>query len=363
MTNEMKNLLSDAEVVLYRAGDTVKGTVIDVNPSRILVDLDGGVTGIITKKEAATFTTDDNAVQKGAELESVVIDEENSQGLVILSLRKASQDMVWAELNTLMEEESIITVRVEEANKGGLMAKYKGVRCFLPVSQLTPLNYPRVDGADSSAILAKLQSHIAKDFAVRVINVDRENGKVIISEKSAHAEQSQKTLKNMKVGDIVSGKVSGVVKYGIFVTFGGIEGLVHLSELDWAHVSDPAQRYSLGEEVQVVVIGIDERKLSFSIKQLTPDPWAEEVAGFEEGQKVSGNVTRWNSQGVFIEVKKNIQGFFPLEQFGVEDHSELKIKEGETMEGLITNIKYDSHRLELRKDGTATPKAKEAAAE
>ncbi|MCF7812342.1 S1 RNA-binding domain-containing protein [Candidatus Gracilibacteria bacterium] len=339
----------DAGIKVYRAGDTVKGTVIDSSPSRILLDLEGGLTGIITRKEATGFYTEDEAVEPGTEIEAAVIDPESDQGLVVLSLRKASQDMVWAELNESLESGRIIKVKISEANKGGLMASYKGLRAFLPVSQLMPINYPRVEGADTARILKKLQKHIGKEFAVRVINVDRENGKVIISEKAAHEEQMKKTLHDLSVGDVIKGEVSGVLKYGIFVAHNGIEGLVHLSEMDWGHVSDPSKHYELGDKVEVVVIGIDGDKLSFSIKQLTEDPWKDKVKKYEEGQKVTGKVLRWNAQGVFIEIEPDVQGLFDLEQFGVEDYTELKLKEGEEMEGKIQSINYDSHRFELEK--------------
>jgi small subunit ribosomal protein S1 len=341
-------LKKGTSVVAFRAGDTIKGTVLDVTPSRILLELDGGLTGIITKKEATGFYSEEE-IDQGTVLESVVLDPENEQGLVVLSLRRASQDMVWAELSTIMQEERIIKVKIAEANKGGLMAVYKGMRSFLPVSQLTPINYPRVDGADSGQILRKLQEHLGKEFAVRVINVDRENGKVIISEKAAHEGQTKETLKKLKEGDVIKGEVSGVLKYGIFVAYNGVEGLVHLSEMDWGHVSDPAQHYELGDKVEVVVIGIDGDKLSFSIKQLSEDPWKEKVASYEENQKISGKLLRWNAQGIFIEIEPDVQGVFSLEEFGVEEYTELKLKEGETLEGIIDSINYDSHRFELKK--------------
>jgi ribosomal protein S1 len=207
-----------------------------------------------------------------------------------------------------------------------------------------------VDGADSGQILQKLQEHVGKEFMVRVINVDRESGKIIVSEKAAHEEQADKTRKNLSVGDVMKGEVSGVLKYGIFVTFDGVEGLVHLSELDWGHVSDPSRHYHLGNKVEVMVIGIDGDKLSLSIKRLTEDPWKDKVKGFKEGQTVSGRVMRWNAQGVYIEVAPEVQGLFPLAQFGVADYSELKVKEGEELKGTIETINFDSHRLELKKE-------------
>jgi small subunit ribosomal protein S1 len=346
----MENLLTKSDdIVVYKAGQTIKGVVIDTNSSRILLDLEGGLTGIITKKEATGYGVSTDTVEKGSTVEALVINPETEQGLVALSLRRASQENVWAELSLSKDEERIIKVKITEANKGGLIATYKGIRAFLPVSQLTPLNYPRVDGAESGEILRKLGEHIGKDFAVRVINVDRESGKLIVSEKAAHEESKKETLKNLRAGDIVKGTVSGVVKFGIFVAFGGVEGLVHLSELDWGHVSNPAKIYSLNDKVEVVILSVDGDKLALSIKRLSDDPWKEKVEEYSEGQEVSGKVVRWNSAGVFIEIKPEVMGTFSLDQFGVESHNDLEITSGEVMTGTIEQVNLDSHRLDLKK--------------
>ncbi len=345
----MDNLLAKATPVLYRAGQTVKGTVVDVTSSRILIDLEGGMTGIITKKEATGFGVTVEDVEIGSQLEAFVINAENDLGLVVMSLRRASQEAVWAELHEAMDDARTLKVRITEANKGGLLASYKGIRAFLPVSQLTPLNYPRVDGAEAGEILRRLQDHMGKDFVVRVLNADREKGKLIVSERAAYDDQKKDTLKNLRVGDIVEGHVSGVVKFGIFVTFGGAEGLVHLSELDWGHVSNPGKKYVLGDKVEVLVIGIESDKLSLSVKRLTEDPWKEKVSAYTVGQKVSGKVVRWNANGVFLEIEKEVMGAISLEQFGVEDHTELKIEEGEEFSGEIEEINFDSHRIDLKK--------------
>ena len=345
----MEKLLTDDNQVgiVFRAGETATGTLLDVNGSRMLVELPGGRTGIITRKEL--FHSEDDEYEPGMEIEAMVLDPENELGLVVLSLRRASQEKVWGELRTIMDEERIIKVKISEANKGGLMATYKGLKAFLPVSQLMPVNYPRVDGANATMILQMLEAHVGKEFAVRVINVDRESGKIILSEKAAHQDQIAKTLTNLSEGDVLDGEVSGIVKFGIFVTSNGVEGLVHLSEIDWGHVSNPGKLYSLGDKVQVKVIGIDGDKLSFSIKQLQEDPWLEKVKDYATDQIVEGPVIRWNAQGVFIEVAPDVQGVFGLDQFGVEDHSELDIKEGEIRKGTIVSVQTDSHRLELKK--------------
>ncbi len=345
----MDNLFAKAEPIVYRAGQTVKGTVVDVTSSRILLDVEGGMTGIITKKEATGFGVTVEDVEIGTQLEAFIIDPENDLGLVAMSLRRASQEAVWAELHEAVDDTRTLKVKITEANKGGLLASYKGIRAFLPVSQLTPLNYPRVDGAESGAILLRLQEHIGKEFVVRVLNADRENGKLIVSERAAYDDQKKETLSNLRVGDIVEGHVSGVVKFGIFVTFGGAEGLVHLSELDWGHVSNPGKKYSLGDKVEVLVLGIENEKLSLSVKRLGEDPWKEKVSAYEVGQKVSGKVVRWNSNGVFLEIEKEVMGAISLDQFGVEDHTTLEIKEGEEFSGEIESVNFDAHRIDLKK--------------
>lgn len=350
MEYTLQDLLSKKDggsIRLFGAGETTKGTVIDANESRILLELDGGMIGMITKKEIGSTKPEDFSI--GSQVEAIVINPETDQGLVLMSLKKASQDMIWAEANSAMEEDRIVKVRIVEANKGGLMGDYKGLRCFLPVSQLMPVNYPRVEGAESGLILKKLQGFIGQDFAIKIINVDRDNGKIIISEKSAHQEKIEDTLKNLKVGDIFKGEVSGVLKYGIFVTFQGVEGLVHLSELDWGHVSNPSKYYQLGDKVEVMVIGLDGDKLSLSIKRLTEDEWKKKVLQFKQGETIKGKILRWNPQGIFIDIADDVQGLFELSEFGVTNHEELKLKEGEIIEGVIKEINYDSHRLELKK--------------
>lgn len=348
----MEKLLDqdDSALMVFKIGQSVKGKVVHCNTSRILLELEGGTTGMITKREIGGYASEED-MDEGAEIEATIINPENEQGLVILSLRRASQDTAWAELGTIVEEERTIKVKIEEANKGGLMARYKGLKAFLPVSQLMPKNYPRVEGADSGEILKKLQTHMGKEFIVKVINVSREEGKIIISEKKAHNEQMAETLKNIQIGDRVEGEVSGIVKFGIFVTFGGIEGLVHVSELEWGHVSDPGKNYNLGDKIEVLIIGKDGDKLSFSVKQLSDDPWLTYADKFVIGSEISGKITRWNDNGVFIEISREVQGLFSLSQFDVQSGSELtgKIKDGEEMTGKILSVNTSAHRLELEK--------------
>ncbi|MCB9809660.1 S1 RNA-binding domain-containing protein [Candidatus Peribacteria bacterium] len=335
-------------VVLYKPGTNVTGTVIDATSSRILLSLPGGVTGIITKKERSAYD-DGESFEPGQEVEAAIINEEDENGLVVLSLRRASQDKAWSELHRMMEDEVIFKAKFYEANKGGLMAKYKGLRMFLPVSQLTPAHYPRLGSANGAAIQSKLEEFMGQEFAVRVINVDRERDKIIISEKAAYADRAKKTLERLSVGDVVRGEISGIVKYGVFVEHEGVEGLVHLSEISWDHVGDPQKLFHMGDSVEVQVIGMDGDKLSFSMKRTQHDPWLQHIEPYNVGQIVTAEITRWNENGVFVQVDENVQGLIPLSDFGVEDHQDLRLREGQEVFAKVLAINTESRRLELER--------------
>ena len=358
MNNIFLESISSDTIITYSAGTRATGTILEATPSRILVDLPGGCTGIITKKELSAY--DDEAVFKvGEVIEAAVIDEYDEDGLVVLSLKRASQDTVWAEMGKLLEDETIIKVKISEANKGGLMAKYKGLKAFLPVSQLTPEHYPRLGNASGAAIQVKLEELLGQELVVRVITVNRPEEKLIVSEKAAYSDKAKETLKYMNVGDVLKGKVSGVVKYGIFIEYNGIEGLVHLSEISWEHVADPHKLYTLGDEVEFMILSLDTDKLSFSIKRLQEDPWVKAIEPYNIGQIVSGEVMRWNDKGVFVRITDDIIGLIPLSDFGVDDYQDLKLREGQEIKSKIMAVNTESRRFELERS-TQEEAAKEA---
>ena len=224
-----------------------------------------------------------------------------------------------------------------------------GIKGFIPVSQLAPINYPRVDGADSSQILTRLKKLVGKKFTVKVINVDRASGKMILSEKAAIETDSSAALKQLTVGDVVSGKVSGVVKFGIFVTFNGLEGLVHISEIAWGHVSNPHQYAKVGDPVQVQIIGIEKDKLSLSIKRLMPDPWEEISKKYPIGGKVKGIINRFSQFGAFVQLEDEINGLIHLSEISdkkVDDPKDF-LTIGDEVEATVINIDRDEHRIGL----------------
>jgi small subunit ribosomal protein S1 len=237
----------------------------------------------------------------------------------------------------------------QEANKGGLLANIDGIRTFLPVSQLAPVNYPRVNNADAAEIIAKLRKFIGTTFTVKIITMDEEAGKIVVSEREAMAEERAKALESLKVGDVREGVVSGIVKYGIFISFEGVEGLVHISEIAWGHVRNPAEYAELGDRVTVKIIGLDGDKISLSIKQLTKDPWEEVAERYPVGKRVQGTVVRFTEYGAFLKLEKDINGLVHLSEIAhhkVTDPSEV-LTIGQKVDAQVINIDIDERRIGL----------------
>ena len=255
----MEKLLKDSpEIVFPVPGSLIEGTVTDIYKNKILVDLGGISTGIIAGKEAHDSMNTMEELKAGDEISAYVIDPENPDGLVVLSLRKASQEKSWRKFVDAYESGEVIQVKANEANKGGLLLEVDGIKGFIPVSQLAPMHYPRVNGADSNEILKRLQDLTGETFDVKVINVDNDNGKLILSEKAAMREHRVTSLDKLKVGQNIKGKISGIVKFGIFVAFDGREGLVHISELAPYRVRRVEDVVKLGDIILVKVKNIDE---------------------------------------------------------------------------------------------------------
>jgi small subunit ribosomal protein S1 len=346
----MEDILSSGEgFVKPELGSVISGKVISMRKNHIVVDLNGVAVGIITGAETHDSAGTMKDLKVGDEVQAVVVEDENESGMVVLSLRKASQANAWDRFEKAYKDGEIIEVVVNEANKGGLLLDVDGIKGFIPVSQLAPINYPRVDGADANQILTRLKKLMGKKFMVKVINVDRANGKMILSEKAAMETDSSAALKTLKVGDVVTGKVSGVVKFGIFVTFNGLEGLVHISEIAWGHVSNPHQYAKVGDPVDVQVIGIEKDKLSLSIKRLISDPWEEISKKYPIGGKVKGVINRFSQFGAFVQLEDDINGLIHLSEISekkVEDPKDF-LSIGDEVEATVINIDRDEHRIGL----------------
>lgn len=333
-----------------KPGDLLSGKVLKKEKNRCLLDLlEGQAVGIISGREIHDSANTYDRVQEGDLIKAVVVEDENDEGFYVLSFRKAAQNTAWDRFEIMFKKGEVFEVKSTEANKGGLLLEIDSIKAFLPVSQLAPLHYPRVNEANTQEILRRLQKLIGIKFRVRIIALDRENGKLILSERAAEEENRMEKLKKLKVGDTIHGKVSGIVKFGLFVAFDGLEGLVHISEIAWGHVRTPSDFAKLGDSIDVQIIGLEGEKISLSIKRLQKDPWIEAAEKYQVGTKVRGKINRITTFGAFITLDKDINGLIHLSEVSHEKVDELDkvLKVGQEVEAVVITIDLEEHRIGL----------------
>ncbi|MBQ3293450.1 S1 RNA-binding domain-containing protein [Candidatus Saccharibacteria bacterium] len=294
------------------AGDTINGKVISIKKHEILIDLGSQGVGLVPRREAS-FAKD---LELGAEVAASVIDAEMEDGYVLLSLRKAVKDKGWDEIQNKMENAETVEITPYDANRGGLLVEYEGIRGFLPVSQLSAEHYPRVGSADKDEILQRLNSLVGKPIKVRILDAIKKENKLIFSEKEAVRDGLAERFANLKVGDTAHGVVTGVVDFGVFVNVDGIEGLVHISEISWERVNNPSDYVKIGDEIDAKIIAIDKERLSLSMKQLMEDPWLHEVENLKKGDKVEGTVTRITPFGAFVQISPAVEALVHVSELG-----------------------------------------------
>ena len=294
------------------AGDTVNGKVISIKKHEILIDLGSQGVGLVPRREAS-FVKD---LKLGDEVTASVIESEMDDGYVLLSLRKAVKDKGWDEIQSKLDDAEIVEITPYDANRGGLLVEYEGIRGFLPVSQLSAEHYPRVGSADKDEILQRLNSLVGKPIKVRILDAIKRENKLIFSEKEAIKDGLAERFSSLKVGDTIKGVVTGVVDFGVFVNVDGIEGLVHISEISWERVNNPSDYVKIGDEIEAKIIAIDKERLSLSMKQLMEDPWLHEVESLKKGAKVEGTVTRITPFGAFVQISPAVEALVHVSELG-----------------------------------------------
>lgn len=334
--------------VVPKPGDTLVGKVIEMSKNAVYIDLGQYGIGVVRGKELWESLDVYGELNVGDEVEATILEMENEENILELTFRKATKKEVWDELNEKRDKREIITVKIQSANKGGLLTTLFGIPAFMPVSQLTPEHYPRVEGGDQDKILSKLQSFIGKKMKIQIVTADPKDEKLIISEKEAAFTKQKEKIGNVKVGDVIEGEVSGIVDFGIFVKFDGLEGLVHISELSWQRVDDPANLVKIGDKIKAEIIGIEDSKITLSIKKLQKDPWIEAVKKYKVGQLVKGIVKEVKPFGIFIQLDKDIHGLVHVSElpFNIAD-SKKELPMGSEREFRILSIEPGEHRLGL----------------
>ncbi len=342
-------LQSGVEIKVLKPGDMVAGKILTVGKNEVYVDIEGYGVGVVRGRELYDDEATLSQLKPGSEVFASVVDTENKEGNIELSFRQAGQERVWQTLQEKMNSREIVSTKILEANKGGLMVEINNVMGFLPVSQLATEHYPRVEDGDKNKILSVLNQYIGQMFNVQIITADQREEKLIVSEKAVFEKELQDKISKLKIGDIITGTVSGIVDFGVFVKFGELEGLVHISELAWQRIEHPKDIVKVGQEVKAVVIGLDKGRISLSMKQLEKDPWQDSVKKYQIGQVVKGKVSKIMPFGVFVELDDQIQGLAHLMELS---HDEVKsaeevLKVGDEKEFKIISIEPQEHRLGL----------------
>lgn len=314
-TVSMDDLLASTEIKELKSGDVIEGTVTEVKKNEIWVDLGPYGIGVVSRREIAGGQT----LENDATITVSIIETETDDGYAVLSMRRAAKDKGWDELQRLMEAGDIIEIYPYDANRGGLLIEAEGIRGFLPVSQLAAGNYPRVSGADKDEILQKLNALTNKPMKVRVLDVNKKDNKLIVSEKEAVKDALKDRFEKLKVGDTVKGVVTGVIDFGAFINVDGIEGLIHISEISWERVEDPSKYLKVGEEVEAKIIAIDKDRLSLSLKQMQDDPWLNEVKAFKKGDVVEGKITRITPFGAFVQLSPAVEALVHVSEMSDDE--------------------------------------------
>ena len=308
------DLLKENEGVAKKliTGDTVEGTVLSIKKHEILIDLGPQGVGLVPRREVSFARN----LKEGDKVTTSVTDSEMDDGYVLLSLRKAVKDKGWDEIQSKLDNGEIVKVTPFDANRGGLLVEYEGIRGFMPVSQLSAEHYPRVGSADKDEILQRLNSLVGKPIKARILDANKKENKLIFSEKEAIKDGLAERFAELNIGDVVKGVVTGVVDFGVFVNVDGIEGLVHISEISWERVNNPSDYVKVGDTVEAKIIAIDKERLSLSIKQLMEDPWLSEVEGLKKGSKVEGTITRITPFGAFVQISPAVEALVHVSELG-----------------------------------------------
>ncbi len=344
---ELNKLLEDNKYLAYPGvGDVVHGTVISVGRNEVRVDLGGLAMGIVRGPEL-----DPNMILTvGDEIDATVVELDNEFGELELSLKGAGRKKTWDKIKEIFTSGAVIPVRILEANKGGLIVRLEGISGFLPVSQLSPEHYPRVQGGEKNKILEKLKDLIGKELDVKVIDANEEEGKYIVSEKSVWETRQESVISKYKVGDIVEGGVTAVTDFGAFVKFdANLEGLVHISEIAWQRIDDPRDVLKVGDRVRAEILNIEGSKIFLSMKKLMTDPWQEVSRKYKLNQWVHGRVLKINPFGLFVELDPDIHGLAHISELAdkpVKDVNEIA-RVGDEFDFRIVSIDPENHRLGL----------------
>jgi small subunit ribosomal protein S1 len=329
-------------------GDLVEGPVIALDKASVYIDLAPFGTGIIYGREYIIARDVIKKINIGDVIAAKIVDNAHKEGYFELSLKEARQALIWGEAEAAIKEKKVLDLPVKEANKGGLLIEWQGIVGFLPASQLKAEHYPRVSDGDKDKILDELKKLVGSRIQVSIITADPKEGKLIFSEKGSEHKEKEKMVSKYEIGDEVAGTVTGVVDFGVFVKLEeGLEGLVHISEIDWGLVDDPRNFVKVGQSIKAKIIEIKDGKVSLSLKQLKPNPWTEAGKKYKKDMVVTGVVIKFNKHGALASVEEGVAGLVHVSEFGSEEKLKKALELGKTYEFKITLFDPKDQKMAL----------------
>ncbi len=332
-----------------KEGDIIEGTVSAIGRARVYVELAPFGTGLIFGREFMNARDILRKVAVGDAIAAKVVDASNEDGYIELSLKEARQALIWSDAEAAAKKQTVLSLAVKEANKGGLILDWQGIQGFLPASQLSAENYPRVADGDKDKILVELQNLVGQFLSVVIITADQAEGKLIFSEKGPQEkEEKEAKVNKYELGDELNGEVTGAVDFGVFVKLEeGLEGLVHISELDWGLVEDTRSLFKVGDKVRVKVIEVKDDKISLSIKQLKENPWETAAKKYKKDQMVEGVAIKYNKHGALASIEEGVAGLVHISEFESEEALKEAISLGSVYKFKITLFEPKEQRMTL----------------
>ena len=349
----MDKLLADKAIKLkeFKPGDLVDGTVVSVTKGEVLIDIGAKSEGIISGTELSDADGVRKEVTVGEHIFAKVLQAENDQGYIVLSIKKAEKERKWKDAEDAYRDGTVIEAEILEYNKGGLLCDCGGLRGFIPLSHLDRVHFANDVAKFAAGSEAELKESLkvlsGKVLKVKVIELDPEKNRFVLSEKDAlvnySADVREGKLSEIKIGDISEGIVTGIMPFGVFVDLDGVEGLVHISEIAWEKVNHPSNYFSVGQTVRVMVLGIDEgtKKLALSVKRLIPNPWETVEEKYPVGTKVGGKVSKIVPYGAFVTLEKGLDGLIHISE------TEGPLEEGQEVEAVVTQVDAAKQKLAL----------------
>ncbi len=346
----------DYDIKQFKYGDIVAGTIVSVSSREILVDISAKSEAYVDPEELEKMSADAlKKIQVGERILAFVLRSADRHGNVMLSFAKAQMERDWEEAEQLLKSEQAFEAQVAGFNKGGLIVRVGKVRGFVPATQLESLP-PRKESVDAAQKEnSDLAALVGKKLQLKIIELDRPRNRLILSERAAMRDvrklQREKLLTELKEGDVLSGIVTSVTNFGVFVSLGGVDGLIHLSELAWGKVESPTGLVKVGEQVDVKVLGVDRerQRIALSLKRMQPEPWSTVEDRYQVGQVVQATITKIAQFGAFARLDDNIEGLIHISELADRRINSPRdvVKEGDTVAVRVIRVEAGRRRLGL----------------